>query len=147
VTAVPPGIEDHPYFKWRRDGQIQLTLGLAAACVFLACAGFDAIAAHQFASAGRRVHWLFLALAGLVGGSVILQFRFTVLMLRPLCAVVCVLAALGLLRAPWAWATMALVASMVAGAAAEWRMRGAHWAEFHAYNRVPEEPPKAPVKR
>ena len=146
MSDDPTRIENAPYFRWRRDGAIQATLGLAAANIMLTCAGFDTISAFAHRGSDHGVHLLILAAACILGGSIVLQFRFVVLVICEVCGCALLLALAGLFLRPSPLAAAALVAALLLGAIALQRTRNAHWSEFRSYCRYPEIIPRAERK-
>ncbi len=146
MSDDPDRIENAPYFKWRRDGAIQTTLGLAAASVVLTCAGFDTISAFAHQGSDHRIHLLILAAAALLGGSIAWQFRFVVLVLAEICGCAVFLGLTGFFLRPSPLAATALIAAVLAGLIAIQRTRYAHWSDFRTYCRSPEIIPRAERK-
>ena len=147
MSDDPGRVENQPYFKWRQDGSIQTTLGLAAGSVMLLCVGFDTISAFAHAGTDRRAHLALLALAAVLGVSIILQYRFVVLILREVCAAVIVGVLIGVFVNRVGLATAALAGAGVLGVWALVRMRDRHWERFRTYCKTPEVIPRAPIKQ
>ena len=146
MSDDPERVENQPYFKWRRDGSIQTTLGTAGGGVALLSAGLDFSAAAQL-GADMRLHLALLAITAVLFGSIILQFRFVVLVLREMCAAIILGAVIGIVVLKPGLGTAALIASGALGAVSVMRMGSPHWETFRTYCKSPEIIPRSPNKQ